>query len=375
MNRILDENFTRYHQAKSPLSGSHLGPPVWLSVWLSIGALGGCADSPPGPFVARFQSDLDTGVMLSAWSDGDELIFAGGTLSLAPGRLPGTSGTLMRYRDGGLCQQTVADRPLWWIHGRPVSQSWGQSSGQSWGQSSGDSQHEFWAVGEQGLIVHGQGGVVRDESVPTEADLYGVWAAADAPIAVGGYPFSTGKGEVWRRVNGAWKLMASDLPGVAFKVWRDWIVGDGVAWQIDGARLIERFPPAGERLFTVTGRGDGEVFAVGGGNYPAMLRWDGSAWQTIEVPPECAFYGLNGVWTGPGQDVWVAGLFGGMGAFDGASWRCPETPLTQEHFHAVTGHAGQRWWVGGALLEAGGDRATIGRSGDAPLELSVSDCE
>ena len=329
-----------------------------LVAGLAALALAGPGCGPPDEpevFTAEFQSGIEAGVMLSAWSNGDELIFAGGALSASPGVELGASGNVLRYQNGALCRELVADRTIWWIDGR--------ASG------------EYWVVGEGGLIMHNDGGVWTDESVTTDAILYGIWADAEQPIAVGGDPFVSRTGEVWRRENGTWVQLASDLPGVAFKVWEDWIVGDGVAWQIDGDQLIERFPPNGEKLLTVRGRGDGEVFAVGGFPIPQMLHWTGDAWQEIDVPPTCASSGLNGVWTAPGEDVWIGGFFGGVGRYDGETWDCPETVLTQEHFHAVWQHQGEMWWAGGNLLEPGGELATIGRHGEESIALAVTDCQ
>ena len=305
-------------------------------------------------FDTRAQVFNQSGAMLSAWSNGDELIFAGGALSESPGTTFGGPGALLRIRDGEACRQQVSDRTVWWIDGPAPG--------------------EFWAVGEGGLILHEKDGLLTDESVPTEANLYGVWTQSGPPIAVGGNPFGPNTGEIWRREDGTWVRIAENLPGVAFKVWHDWIVGDGVAWQIVDGQLIERFPPNQVKLLTVRGRGPDDVWAAGGFSLPVLLHWQGDQWSEVPVDPLCASNGLNGVWTGPDEDVWIAGFFRGVGRFDGERWYCPETPVTEQHFHAVWKHGDDFWWAGGDLFTAGGDRAELARYGDIPLEFDMGPC-
>ncbi len=116
--------------------------------------------------------DLDSGMLLASWSDGDTMISVGGDLGSGPG-------TLTRYADGELCiEADVHDRGLWWIHG--------------------PSDGEWYAVGFEGRILH----------------------SVD--------------GEIWQRVDGTWSLHTGGLPGALFKVWDGWIVGDDQIYQWDG---------------------------------------------------------------------------------------------------------------------------------------------
>lgn len=321
----------------------------------------GCSDEPPEEeedvWASSVQEGIPSGVALSAWSNGDELLFAGGTLSTFPGQETGTEGVLLRLNNGTLCKQTIADRPIWWIDGNTPG--------------------EFYAVGERGLILHVKDDVITNESIPTENTLYGIWVGSGDPIAVGGDPFTTNKGEVWRRENGTWTLFASDLSGVAFKVWEDWIVGTGVAWQIEDGQLIERSPPSLERLVTVRGRSSDDVWAVGGLSLPSLLHWNGTAWESIDIDPFCAVSGLTGVWTAPGEDVWVTGYYGGVGRYnsDTKTWLCPETNLTEEHFHAVWKHQGDIWFVGGNLLMPGASELLLSRYGEESLAYDVQECQ
>lgn len=308
------------------------------------------------PFSSSVQGGIAGGVMLSGYAHASGMTMVGGTLSAAPGVEPGGPGTLYWLRDGALCRaREVSDHTLWWIDGT--------------------GEDAWFAVGERGTILRYDGAALHDESVATDAILYGA-RAAEPVIAVGGDPFGTGQGEIWRReADGTWLRIHEGLPGVAFKIHEDWIVGTGVAWQMmpDGS-LVEHFPPGGARLLTVRKRADDDVWAVGGSDTAVVLHWDGATWNEVPYAPACGNGSLNGVWTEPGADVWVAGFFGAMARYDGEQWDCNAPPITFEHLHATWRHEGTQWWGGGALLSAGGDTALLGRYGEAALDLEVIDC-
>ncbi len=308
-------------------------------------------------FVSVVQESIEGGVVLSGYSHSGRMTMVGGRLSSAPGVDPGGPGTVYWLEDGQLCRQrNVSDQTLWWIDG------------------TGDD--AWFAVGEAGTILRYDGESVHDESVETDAIFYGM-RASEPSIVVGGDPFGTQQGEIWQREeDGSWTRIHEELAGVAFKIHEDWIVGTGVAWQLmpDGS-LEEHFPPNNARLLTVRRRAEDDVWAVGGSAAPIVLHWDGTAWEEVAYAAACGNGGLNGVWTEPGGDVWVAGFFGAMARYDGTQWDCNTPPVTFEHLHATWRHEGQQWWGGGALLSAGGETAVLGRLGAAPLDLPVVDCE
>ena len=313
-------------------------------------------EDPDAPFVT-VQEGIGGGVVLSGHSHASGMTMVGGRLSSAPGVDPGGPGTVYWLQDGQLCRHNgVADHTLWWIDG-PGDDTW-------------------FAVGERGTILRYDGETVHDESVDTEAILYGV-RASEPVIAVGGNPFGENTGEIWQREDdGSWTRLHEDLPGVAFKIHQNWIVGTGVAWELmpDGS-LVEHFPPDEARLLTVQVRGEDDVWAVGGSATPTVIHWTGAAWETVAFAPACGNGGLNGVWTEPGEDVWIAGFFGAMARYDGTDWTCSTPPASFEHLHATWRHEGRQWWGGGNLLMAGGEQALLGRQGGEPLDLAVVDCE
>lgn len=292
---------------------------------------------------------VDGGVLLGAWTAGETLVAVGGELD-------GSSGLVVRADADGWCAEAgAADRPIWWTHG----------SGDRW-----------FGVGEDGLILRDEGGARVDESVPTDATLFGVHDTGSVVWAVGGTPRAdVPGGEVWKRDEaGAWSLVRDDFPGPLFKVHEDWIVGVGSAWQIVGDQLEDRTADEQPRLLTVRKRADDDVWAVGGLSEAEVWHWTGS-WARIDMDPFCTNQALNGVWTAPGEDVWVAGQFGGMMRWDGTAWECPDTPLSDDHFHAVWPWGDERWFLGGDLFRLGSNHFTVGRWGQGPKTIDVPACE
>ncbi|MDP6946973.1 MAG: hypothetical protein QF464_22680, partial [Myxococcota bacterium] len=114
---------------------------------------------------------IPQGVLLSAWTDSDELMMVGGEL--------GSTGIIARYDGVSLTvEDEVTDGALWWIHG-PRDGEW-------------------YAVGEGGIILHSVDGERTREDVDTEATLFGVYAIGERVWAVGG-DVATSSGEIWLR--------------------------------------------------------------------------------------------------------------------------------------------------------------------------------
>ncbi|MBW2257839.1 MAG: hypothetical protein JRI25_25000 [Deltaproteobacteria bacterium] len=330
-----------------------IGPAFLLMV-------GGCDGSDPddtgdtGPYVCEPSGEpgswtlmadgVGSGVLISAWSDG-------GTVLMVGGEMGGGPGVIARYRNGVVCtEDAVTPRALWWIHGAQPG--------------------EWYAVGEVGTIVHSTDGTRVHEDVATEATLFGAYDDGTDVWAVGGNIVS-GKGEVWRRRDGTWSLFAGDLPGVLFKVWNGFIVGDHVSYVIDGDDLV--FHDPGERLTTVRGRSDTDVYAVGGIGSPRVLHWDGVDWTRFDESG--LTQPLSGVWTAPDEQLWVAGNFGEAAFHDGAGWQMAIPPVTVEHFHAVWRHCDETLFAGGNLFSVGNNFGTIARYGPPIDEVTVEPCE
>ena len=274
--------------------------------------------------------DLDAGALLGAWTEGDELLCVGGTPGSGPGVIAHLNGE-------DLSLETVGDRTLWWI--------------------AGDDAGVWYAVGEAGTILREEAGVRTVESVPTAATLFGVEVEGTDVIAVGGSFTSEGSsGEVWRRRDGAWSLLAGDLPGAAFKVWDGWIVGDNAVFRLEGDELLPVDAEPG-RLLTVRGRADDDVWAVGGTNAPDLRHWNGTSWAAVDPGP--ISQGLSGVWTAPGEDLFVAGNYGTAAFYHGDQWVEAEF-VTSADLHAAWRFGDRPIWVGGDLFGGGGSAVILG---------------
>ncbi|MCO4745853.1 MAG: hypothetical protein KC912_13750 [Proteobacteria bacterium] len=277
---------------------------------------------------------VSQGMLLSGWSDGE-------TLHIVGGDLDGGAGVRVTWDGKRLCTEPeVTERALWWITGEGS---------------------ETFAVGEAGTILHTVDGVETREDVDTEATLFGVWMDGDRAWAVGGeVGGGANRGEIWTRENGEWTAIDTDVPGVLFKMWDGFVVGDGVAYTLEDDLLVP-VDAGGERLLTVRGRSGTDVWAVGGLADSVVMHSDGGDFEAVDSTGLNG--GLNGVWTGPDEDVWVAGHFGTMARQTDDGWASPSPPLTSEHFHAVVQHQDEMFWLGGNLFSAGDNFGVIGRYG------------
>lgn len=282
------------------------------------------------------------GVLLGAWSNGDEGLLVGGPLGSGPA-------VLVHLNDDLLCYEAdVADRTLWWIHG-PAPGEW-------------------YAVGERGTVLHSRAGERVREDLPTDITLYGVWArSTDEVWAVGGsFETSPPTGELWVRRADEWSLVA-DLGTAGFKVWDGWVVGQGVAWRIGPGDVLEEFDVGGERLVTVRGRdADSDVWAVGGYGVPSVLRWSGGEFEPVDAAS--LYQPINGVWTAPQEPVWVAGMSGLVGFLDDdGGWVVPEVQTTSDDLHAVWKHGDEVLFVGGNMFADPDEQlGTVVRFGTLP---------
>ena len=187
--------------------------------------------------------------------------------------------------------------------------------------------------------------------------LCGVWVDGDVVWAVGG-DLGTQEGEIWRRENGTWTLFQDRFPGLLFKIWDGWIVGDGQAYFWNGTELEDRSPNDGERLLTVRGNNTDEVWAVGGLASPVVRHWVDGSWEIPTLDSPCAQYPLSGVYV-DGEEVWIAGHSGTVSHLENETWTCDFPPITAEHFHGVFPFRDEILWLGGNLLSASDSYGTV----------------
>jgi hypothetical protein len=307
-------------------------------------------DSAPVERVWReIATNYAPGALLSGWAGGaDNVWLVGGEQGRSV--VLYYDGQSWTERDPGL------DQPLWWVHGFATG--------------------EVWVVGDQGATARWTGSEwqVHDSGAPGTT-LYGVWGTtADTVWAVGGKSQAadaeTREGDVLLRFeDGAWSRV--DLPALdarpesgakdLFKVWGGGpnhaiIVGSGgLALHWDGAQWRQE-PTGGttEPLFTVTGRSEDDVYAVGGLTRATLLRWDGAEWAPVELPAGTPSV-VQGTFTAPGLPLFVAGWQGFVAELSLAGeWTLRETGSSQA-YHAVFADPEQLWAVGGNIYSASPD--------------------
>lgn len=320
-------------------------------IWLLLAACESCnpvddTAETAGETWAMVGDQLGDAMLLAGWAPDDtELLIVGGGLG------PDGTGDLLRFDGTSLCvHDGLSDRTLWWIHGRGAD--------------------DWVAVGAQGRVLQWDGTSYTTNDIDTTATLFGVWMYQDGTIRAVGGTVEDRTGEMWFWDGDTWTLERTHDNGLLFKVWDEWVVGEGVAWQVQGNSIQDA--DRTERLITVNGSGPDDVWAVGGYSGPEVLHWDGATW----TPQDTLWLGqpLNGVTVG--ERVWVAGNFGVMGWWhENDGWQVPDFPLTSEHFHAVTEFQGTAWFLGGNYFAATDNYGTVGCFGCDVTVDSLATCD
>jgi hypothetical protein len=159
-------------------------------------------------------------------------------------------------------------------------------------------------------------------------------------------------------------------------------------------------PVAGAQYYSVAAVGDADVWAVGiAGGHNSARHWDGTNFTAAPVPAVSTFDKLQGVYAGPGGELWAAGeadfdeapfRVPTLARYDGAAWRFQPTPTTgvdvaerfgvggggdgiylagrEESHGAVTRHCGS---TVSALVGLGNDISTNDGDGTATSEDPV----
>jgi hypothetical protein len=294
-------------------------------------ASGDTGAAPALAWTAVRQAD-PTGAWLCAWAAGpDDLWVAGGQPE---------AGALLRG-DGAELEplDLPAGTPLLnWVHGATPQ--------------------DVWVGGLQGTLLRWDGSAWADHSLPTEAAVWGVYAAADGTVvAVGGESAWGGSAaEAWAWRGESWEALP--LPAQAkgltnlFKVrqvegtW--WLVG------VDGAALagpldaLQAVPTATQAdLVTVHAPAEsGPMVVVGGRGTGVILQGDptGLAVQT-QVGA-----GLNGVAVLPDGRAVVVGERGAAGLWDTSTGTLAEAwAPTQDVLHGAAATEQEVFAVGGNL--------------------------
>lgn len=260
-----------------------------------------------------------------------------------------------------------------------------------------------WAVGEGGTILRRDSGqwqlVDTFGAVSDQATLYGVWAPSDSAVFVVGGSLQNEQlpTAIARHDGRAWTPVdTTSLPAQPlFKVWGTsetdvWAVGAaGTALHYDGTAWTATQTNSEARLTAVWGTTSTDVYAVGGLGLGVVLHYDGNAWSNFANASE----ELAGVWTAPGQPLYVGGNRGlliryGLDATGRASAdrATRVTPVNDRDVHSMHGVddvvlAAASDLLGGAVngwqgsVFTHGNRSIVGPvvRPDPPLDAGVPD--
>jgi hypothetical protein len=181
---------------------------------------------------------------------------------------------------------------------------------------------DAWAVGENGTVLHWDGGVWVPVESPLFADthLWDVWASPDGRVwVVGQEPSeinSSGThGIIVHHDDGDWRKEpvhnVSRLEGVSGSSATDvWAVGPDESFHWDG----ESWSNAAVACVKVIGLSPERAWCI---DYPGrVFRWDGASWTF--VPSEAI--NTKRIWAVGEDEVWVAAGADGIRHFDGTHW-------------------------------------------------------
>ncbi len=238
--------------------------------------------------------------------------------------------------------EVASDGDLWWVWRGPDQVA--------------------WFAGKGGRVIRYD--LADDSSVAEVLDpavtLFGIWGTSEDDLwAVGGnISLSANGAALFHREEGAWTEV--ELPAGAaskfamYKVWGSsatdvWICGIGGAIaHFDGDGWSDVESGTDRDLFTVSGAGTDEAYAVGGIASAAITRWNGTAWtdESPDFAPQ--FNGVSMTSDGPV----AAGRTGEIWhrAEDGSWARDGRGIASFKDFHATwVDPDGGIWAVGGKL--------------------------
>ncbi|EYF04760.1 BNR repeat domain protein [Chondromyces apiculatus DSM 436] len=336
-------------------SGAHAGAGS-----TGTGGAGGAGNpgTTPAWQVALDEGDLD-GAVLSIWGSGPEDVYAvGGPL--------GNSGptSLVVHFDGASWRRLSpgGNETFWWV--------------------GGSGPDDVWMVGEGGRITHLGGQGFTEHTSGTTATLWGVWSAGpDEAWAVGGTPGGqAGEDDVVLHWDGTmWireVLPGAPLGRALYKVWGAsaddvYVVGEaGVMWRRQAGTWTRLPELTQSTLFTVTGCGPDEVWAVGGSS---VLRAEGGEFTALDVSlPNL----VNGVACGPPGSVLVVGSGGVKHRLVEGQWVSDFLDPPNDDLHSAWADGqGAFWAAGGDFFTspaAGPRRGVVARFGPGTVATSIT---
>lgn len=207
----------------------------------------------------------------------------------------------------------------------------------------GSGRDDVWAVGDSGVMLHGDGILWNAVAPITNRALRAVWGSEGKVWAVGesgtmlyydgtSWKITPMPTQAW--LNGIWGSRPQDI----------WAVGDfGTILHYDGSTWTAYPSGTSQSLRGVWGSSDQDVWAVGDGG--TLLRWVGAVWE--QIPTGGTTGSLYSVWGTDASNIWMVGDGGLILRWGGG------LPLSQTRIsgvgglHAVWGTSPNQVWAVG----------------------------
>jgi len=209
----------------------------------------------------------------------------------------------------------------------------------------GVSNDNVWAVGDKGTVVHWDGTSWTKVETDTTLNLLGVW------VDQNGDPNITGKtGILIKRTESGLTTTATLFSGGDLNdIWGSsdgtFYAAVGTSGQImvyQNGAWAKSTSNTSQTLEAVYGTSASDVWAVGRSG--TLLHWDGSAWTRSESPSTAS---VNAIWGSAADNYYAVGSGGLLMVFTGTVWEAITTPALN-NLRAVFGRTPNDVWAVGA---------------------------
>ena len=203
---------------------------------------------------------------------------------------------------------------------------------------------DVYAVGYGGSVVHWDGASWSLEESPTTSSLLGVWVEGDGDVVLVGQDGLVFEGD---RVRGFAQTAELALGGELVDVWGTpddaLMIAVGAQGRIfaraDGT-WSEMQSPTSQALESVWGTSATDIWAVGRSGL--AVHWDGEAWTRVETPVTAL---IAAVWGDSESRYLAAGSGGTLLAWNGSAWLSVASG-TKNNLRALESRDGDVWTVG-----------------------------
>lgn len=215
----------------------------------------------------------------------------------------------------------------------------------------GTGDHDVWAVGDGGTVIHFDGKQWAIVKPFTPENLTGVRGTGPADVWACG-----DKGTVYHWDGSSWTKAAQAEGKTLLSVWASgpkdvWVGGmdgegdSGFVYKFDGEKWSGQGVPGSTSVWEVWGTGPKDVWMVGStpSGTGLVLHGDGSHFDAVGFKGS----GARSVWSLRPNDVWVAPYNGAIEHWDGKTWNSGGSVAGAGALLRITGSAPDDLWAVG----------------------------